>query len=72
VTIRIKQQIDIVYLKYAAVTRSRIGAHHLPYQEPDRILAVERAPIRGARLSDGNVAGSAMRATAFDERYVWD
>jgi hypothetical protein len=53
-----------VYLQYAAVTRSRIGAHHLLYQEPDRIFAVERAPIRGARLSDGNVAGSVMRATA--------
>jgi hypothetical protein len=53
-----------MYLKYAAVTRPRIGAHHLLHQEPNRILAVERAPIGGARLFDRNFAWFALRTAA--------
>src|SRR5258705_11341335 len=31
---------------------ARIGAHHLLHQKPNGILAVDRAPIRGACLFD--------------------
>jgi len=45
-----------MYLQYASIARSRIGAHHLLDQEPNCIFAVERAPIGGARLFDRDFA----------------
>ena len=30
--------------------RIRLGAHHLLYQEPNRVSAVTRSPLGGARL----------------------
>ena len=49
---------------YASIARARFGAHHLLDLEPNRIFAITRSPIGGARLLNSNLARSVLRAAS--------